>query len=173
MINYTSQNQLSLGNFQHPFEQQLDPENRWVKLAEAVPWDELAAIYSRKLKSNKGRRSVDVRTVIAALIIKYKLNLDDRGTILMIQENVYLQYFCGLPQFTPKRIFDPSLFVDIRKRLGKEEYELLNQLIIAKTAGMKPHASRTKRNRKDAPATHGRLAYMNIREWMPRWLVNK
>ncbi len=31
MINYTSQNQLSLELFKHPFETKLDKENRWVK----------------------------------------------------------------------------------------------------------------------------------------------
>ena len=55
MINYTPQNQISLSLFKHPFEQELDKENRWVKLAALVPWDELAGIYSRKLQSDSGR----------------------------------------------------------------------------------------------------------------------
>lgn len=42
MINYTPQNQLSLSLFKHPFQQELDKENRWVQLAQLVPWDELA-----------------------------------------------------------------------------------------------------------------------------------
>jgi len=90
MINYTPQNQLSLTLFKHPFQQELDKENRWVKLAKLVPWDELANIYSQHLQSGTGRQSVNVRTVIAALIVKHKLNLDDRGTVEMIQENIYL-----------------------------------------------------------------------------------
>lgn len=40
MINYTPQNQLSLGLFKHPFEQELDNENRWLKLDKVVTWDE-------------------------------------------------------------------------------------------------------------------------------------
>jgi hypothetical protein len=46
MINYTPQNQLSLEGFSHPFERDLSGENRWVKLAEVIPWDDLAAVYS-------------------------------------------------------------------------------------------------------------------------------
>jgi hypothetical protein len=99
MIDYTPQSQLSLNMFKHPFERKLDKENRWVKLASLVPWDSLAAVYSRKLDAGSGRKSVNIRTVIAALIVKHKLGLDDR-TIEMIQENIYLQYFCGLPCFT-------------------------------------------------------------------------
>jgi len=37
MINYTPQNQLSLEEFTHPFEQDLDPGNKWVKLAKVIP----------------------------------------------------------------------------------------------------------------------------------------
>ena len=41
MINYTPSNQLTLSGFSHPFDQALSPENRWVKLAKIIPWDEL------------------------------------------------------------------------------------------------------------------------------------
>ena len=144
MINYTPQNQLSLSLFKHPFQQELDKENRWVKLAGLIPWDELASVYSRHLQSDTGRMSVDIRTVIASLIIKHKLRLDDRGTVQMIQENIYLQYFCGLKEFTIKRVFDPSLFVDIRKRLGGEEFDKFNKLVIEKSEQVKPHQARIK-----------------------------
>ncbi len=47
MIDYTPQSQLSLNRFKHPFQPELDKENRWVKLAALIPWDSLAAVYSR------------------------------------------------------------------------------------------------------------------------------
>ncbi len=142
MINYTPQNQLRLDLFKHPFEQELDKENRWVKLARLIPWDSLARIYSQKLQSDSGRLTVDIRTVLAAMIVKHKLRLDDRGTISMIQENIYLQYFCGLKGFTTKKVFDPSLFVNIRKRLGAKEFDTFNKLIIEQSERLKPHQSR-------------------------------
>lgn len=144
MINYTSQNQLSLELFKHPFEQELDKANRWVKLAAVIPWDELAGIYGQKLDPNAGRKSVDIRMVIAALVIKHKLNLDDRGTVQMISENLYIQYFCGMKEFSTKQPFDPSLFVDIRKRLGGKEFDKFNCILIEKSENMKPHQSRVK-----------------------------
>lgn len=148
MINYTPQNQLSLSLFKHPFESELDKENRWVKLAQLIPWDELANVYAQHLHSDTGRLSVDVRTVIAALIVKHMLKLDDRGTVQMIQENIYLQFFCGLKGFTTKPVFDPSLFVDIRKRLGFDEFDAFNRLIIEKSEQLKPHQARIKRKSK-------------------------
>ncbi len=144
MINYTSQNQLSLELFKHPFEQELDKTNRWVKLAAVIPWDELAEIYSQKLDTGSGRKSVDIRMVIAALIVKHKLKLDDRGTVQMISENLYIQYFCGMKVFSTKRPFDPSLFVEIRKRLGGEEFDKFNCILIEKSENIKPHQSRIK-----------------------------
>ncbi len=144
MIKYTPQNQLSLEMFEHPFEKHLDKENRWVKLAALIPWDSLAEVYSQKLKASSGRLTVDLRIVIAAMIVKHKLRLDDRGTVEMIKENIYLQYFCGLKSFTTKRVFDPSLFVDIRKRLGGEEFDKFNKLVIDKSETIKPHQARIK-----------------------------
>lgn len=145
MINYTPQNQLRLEIFCHPFESELDRTNRWVLLADIIPWDDLAAVYCQKLDSVSGRKSVNVRTVIAALIIKHKLNLDDRGTVGMIGENLYMQYFCGLKAFTTKSVFDPSLFVDIRKRMGGAEFDAFNKRVIEASENMKPHQSRIKR----------------------------
>jgi transposase, IS5 family len=148
MIDYTPQSQLRLNMFKHPFRQELDKENRWVKLASLIPWDSIASIYSRKLDAGAGRKSVNIRTVIAALIVKHKLGLDDWGTIEMIQENISLQYFCGLPSFTTQPVFDASLFVDIRKRLGGQEFEAFNQRIIEASEQIKPPQSRIKREQK-------------------------
>lgn len=145
MISYTPQNQLSLDLFEHPFEAALDPKNRWVTLASLIPWDNLASIYCKHLNKNAGRKSVDVRIVIAAIIVKHMLNLDDRGVILAIQENIYLQYFCGLKSFSTKPVFDASLFVDIRERLGHEEFDAFNRLIINKSEDLKDGRSRIRR----------------------------
>lgn len=93
MIKYTPASQLTLEGFSHPFEQSLSPDNRWVKLAKIIPWDALACVYSKSLNSTHGRESIDIRMVIGAIIVKHKLSLDDRGTVAMISENMYLQYF--------------------------------------------------------------------------------
>ena len=147
MIRYTSQKQVKLEFFKHPFNDDLDPDNRWVKLSKVIPWDELANIYSHKLDPNRGRLSVDVRTVLAALIVKHFLKLDDRGVIQMIQENIYLQFFCGLSEFTHKPVFDSSLFVDIRKRLGGNEFDEFNKLVISKFEEVQSQAINKKKTR--------------------------
>lgn len=138
MIKYTPASQLTLDGFSHPFEQSLCPDNRWVKLATIIPWDALASVYSKSLNSTYGRESIDVRMVIGAIIVKHKLGLDDRGTVAMISENMYLQYFCGLTSFQTQEPFHPTVFVDIRKRMGSNDFDLWNALIIKKADDLKP-----------------------------------
>ena len=52
------------------------------------------------------------------MIIKHKLCLSDEETDAQIQENPYQQYFVGLAGYQMEALFDPSLFVEIRKRMG-------------------------------------------------------
>jgi len=42
MIRYRSQKQLSLAEFDWPFQTALEDNNRWVKLSECTPWDAFA-----------------------------------------------------------------------------------------------------------------------------------
>ena len=50
----------------------------------------------------------------------------------MIQENPYMKYFLGFDHFSLKPIFDPSLFVYLRKCVGIDSLDKMNQLIIEK-----------------------------------------
>lgn len=132
MTNYTSQNQLAIFDFRLDFESKLNPKNRWVKLSKLLDWDKLAEVYGKQMSSNMGARGIDARIVIGALIIKHIERKDDRGTIEMIQENPYMQYFLGFDHFTDEPVFNPSLFVHIRKRLGNESFEKMNDVILFK-----------------------------------------
>jgi IS5 family transposase len=116
MINYTSENQLSISEFKTPFETILLTTNRWLALSSQVPWDDVASIYISMMNRNIGRPGLCPRRVLVALIIKHPENLDDSRVIAAIQENVYMQFFVGLKEFSTKPIFDPSLLVEIRKK---------------------------------------------------------
>ncbi|MGI6572726.1 MAG: IS5 family transposase [Fermentimonas sp.] len=136
MFKYRSQKQLSIFDFHTDFESKLDPNNRWVKMAKMLDWDKLAEVYAKNFSPNMGASSIDARIVIGALIIKHLEKKDDRGTIEAIQENPYMQYFLGLDHFTFKPVFDPSLFVHIRKRLGNEAFDAMNQIVISGALGI-------------------------------------
>ncbi len=69
MIRYTSKKQLFLPGFETPFEQNLDPTNRWVKLAEIIPWDAMAEAYHGVMSADQGRPSKSARLILGAVII--------------------------------------------------------------------------------------------------------
>ncbi len=130
MIRYRSEKQLSLAEFDWPFQTALDKNNRWVKMSECIPWDALAEGYYQGLTETQGRPIKDARLVIGAVIIKHKLCLSDRETVAQIQENPYLQYFVGLPGYQMEQPFAPSFFVEIRKRMGQSVFDLFQVAII-------------------------------------------
>ena len=119
--------QLDLGLLRSSLDE-LDKKNRWVALGDLLPWTELEREYNSRLDNQKqGAGNKPARMILGAMIIKHKLNLSDAETIEIIRESPYMQYFCGLHGFTDKPIFDPSLFVTIRKRISEEE---LNKMTV-------------------------------------------
>ena len=130
MIRIHSQTQLTIEGFESPFERVMDKNNRWVKLGACIPWDDLANVYYASFNASTGRPAKEARLVIGAVIIKHKLKLSDEETVAQIQENPYLQYFCGFKGFSIQTPFAPSLFVEIRKRMGIDVFEQLHQAII-------------------------------------------
>lgn len=135
MIKYTSQRQLAIAEFKTPFQANIDKKNRWVKLANILPWDSMANIYYSTMSPNMGAPSIDARIVIGSMIIKHKLKLDDRETIETIRENPYMQYFLGLSQYTYEDVFDRSLFTTLCYRLGADKFDAMSCQIILKSEG--------------------------------------
>jgi len=130
MIRYRSHKQLPLAEFDWPFPTALDENNRWVKLSQCIPWDALAEGYYQSLSVGEGRPAKDARLVIGAVIVKHKLCLSDEETVCQLQENPYLQYFVGLAGYQMKAPFAPSLFVEIRKRMGESVFESFHGSLI-------------------------------------------
>ena len=59
-----------------------------------------------------------------------------------------MQYFIGLKEFTTEPVFDPSLFVEIRKRIGKESFDKLNELLIKSVSWEKDQPAPKKKDKK-------------------------
>jgi hypothetical protein len=128
---YISPTQLTFVGFESPFTRSLKSDNRWVVLAHNIPWDDLASVYQSQLgNGSTGASGINPRVAMGALIIKHKCNLSDRETIQQIQENMYMQYFIGYSSYCEEEPFDPSLFVDIRKRLGVDQVNKINEQIL-------------------------------------------
>ena len=142
--NFVSPSQLVLAGFETPFSQQLRRTNRWVVLADKIPWDDICNIYTRQVGvSRTGRPPISPRIVIGSLIIKHMCNLDDRETVAQIAENMYMQYFLGYSSFNPEPPFDASLFVEFRTRMGLDQINAINERIHALYQGIETEKANT------------------------------
>jgi len=59
-----------------PFGGKLDSENRWLKIAKLIPWNEIECKYKRFF-SERGRPSLDSRLVIGILLLKHMTGFSD------------------------------------------------------------------------------------------------
>ena len=103
----------------------LSKSNRWVKLADHLPWDRIEREYNKRLRnSHNGAGNKPARMVVGALIVKHVEKLSDEKTIQAIQENPYMQYLLGLEKCTEKPVFVPEFFVFGNYRLLIGEFYL-------------------------------------------------
>jgi hypothetical protein len=127
--------QISMTDFNMPLGMMLDPENRWVKKAGAIPWEAIERGYAELFSDSiKGNVAKPLRLALGALLIQTERGISDTETALQIQETPCLQYFCGLPGYTETLPFDPSLMVHFRKRITPEMLGEINEMVIAKAS---------------------------------------
>lgn len=130
-----SDNQIKFSDFGQPVGMKMNPENRWVKKAELIPWDEIEKRYAKLFTNKKGNVAKALRMALGALIIQTEYGFSDEETVLQIQETGYLQFFCGYSAYDDsKPPFDASTMVYFRKRLTPEILGEINELIIKKAS---------------------------------------
>ncbi len=68
-------------SFELPFEGKLSLDNRWVIMADLIPWKEFESEYSSRFSTEMGAPAKSWRMALGALIIKEKLGISDRETV--------------------------------------------------------------------------------------------
>jgi hypothetical protein len=82
--------------------------------------------------------------VIGVLFLKHMTGFSDDEIVKLVNENPYMQVFCGIEYFATEPLMDSSSLSKIRKRLGKkyfaelerETYQVLIERKIIKGKGM-------------------------------------
>lgn len=120
-------------SFEWPENCQLSPENRWVIMANLIPWSEFEAEYAMNFSDERGAPALPFRIALGSLIIKEKLGISDRETVEQIKENPYLQYFVGLKSYSNQAPFDPSMLVHFRERLSVDIINRINEKLFKET----------------------------------------
>lgn len=153
-----------------PFGGKLNENNRWLRISELIPWEELEVDYAKKF-SDMGRPAKNGQLVIGLLLLKHMTGLSDEGVIMTVMENPYMQAFCGFEKFVTTDLVDPSTLTRMRERLGVEffkqleskTYKLLIDRKIIKAKGMLIDATVFPENIK-YPNDVGLLN--DVREWL-------
>lgn len=126
-----SNGQISLSDFQQPMGMRLREDNRWVKKAQSIPWDKIEEKYADLFPSETGNVAKPLQLALGACLIQREYGYSDVETVLQIQENPYLQYFCGYAGYDDSKLpFDASSMVHFRKRLTPEVLAQINEMVI-------------------------------------------
>ena len=124
--------QHSFLDFNQPMGLHMNPNNRWIKMADSIPWDEFEIKYAGLFPSLTGNVAKPLRMALGALIIQTRFQYPDRELVEQITENPYLQYFIGLPGYQEEPPFDASTLVLFRKRITMDMLMEANEYILAK-----------------------------------------
>ena len=134
MYKFDRNHQYSLSDFNQPLGMEMSSDNRWVKKAALIPWNEIEDRYATLFPREVGMPAKPLRTALGSLLIQKEYGYSDRELVEQIKENPYYQYFIGLPGYEYKAPFAPSLLVEFRKRLNEEVLVEINEMIAAYNA---------------------------------------
>jgi len=131
MYRKANPHQLTFENFYLPFGGHLRSDNRWVILADRIPWEHIEHVYGELFTSDEGCPAKSARMAFGALFIKERLGASDRETVEQIKENPYLQYFIGMMEYDDENApFDHSMMTHFRKRFNKDILSDINDWIV-------------------------------------------
>ena len=130
MYKCTDNTQSSFLSFNQPIGLHMNPENRWVKMADAIPWEIFEKKYSRLFQGKNGCVEKPLRLALGSLIIETKYQYSDRELVDQLTENPYYQYFIGLPGYQEESPIDASTLVLFRKRLKMDVIMETNEYML-------------------------------------------
>src|SRR6056297_3947840 len=142
-------NQEKLDGFVNTFNMKLNPENRWIQMSRLVPWKAFEEKYAKCFKKD-GRRAKTAREALGALVVQQLLNLTDRETVEIIQENPYIQYFLGYTEFRLNPTFDASTMVHFRKRISFDMTQEIIEMLYKKMEEEHPQHQENGQNQDDS-----------------------
>ena len=130
MYKTTDSSQSNFLNFNQPLGLSMDPQNRWVKMADSIPWAQFEERYSQLFEGTNGNVAKPLRLALGSLIIQTKYQFADRELVEQLKENPYYQYFIGLPGYQQEEPIDASTLVLFRKRLPIDIIMEANEYIL-------------------------------------------
>ena len=81
MYKFDKNHQFGLADFNQPMGLKMNPENRWIKKAELIPWAEIEERYANLFPSKTGMPAKPLRTALGALLIQKQYGYSDRELV--------------------------------------------------------------------------------------------
>lgn len=131
MYKQADKTQISFLDFNQPMGLHMNPDNRWIQMADKIPWDLFEVKYASLFPSDTGNVAKPLRMALGSLIIQNRFQYPDRELVEQITENPYLQYFIGLPGYQDTPPFDASTLVLFRKRITADMLNEANEYLLA------------------------------------------
>lgn len=99
----------------------------WV-VRQVIPWqktiDKLVTYYDEEL----GRLGINLRVMVAILILQKLRRIGDQAVIDLVKENRYAQYFCNVPDQRLSFFLERSTVVKFRQRIGPKGCKMIESL---------------------------------------------
>ena len=138
-------------NFYLRFGGELDPKNRWIRLARLIPWESYEKDYAGLFPSGRGAPAKPFRMALGALLIKNMKRITDEEVVEELKENPYLQYLVGLEEYQSDAPFDASMMVHFRKRISVETLQEINEKIVKLQMEREEKAKKKRKNKRKSP----------------------
>ena len=148
---YKDNSQINIIEFISPFGE-LDPENRWVKIANMIPWQKYEEEYKSQFCEDNGAPAITFRMAMGTLIIKQQTDHSDSDVLQDILENPYMQFLIGLHEFTKVPPFSVRSITNFRKYISAE---MLNEINNNLFRGNKTQEDTDKNDDNFPPSTGG------------------
>lgn len=74
-------------DFNQPLGLRMNPNNRWIVMADLIPWDIYEKMYADMFPSNTGNVAKPLRLALGCLIIQKRYDLSDRELVEQLTEN--------------------------------------------------------------------------------------
>lgn len=87
MYKPTDRLQPSFLDFNQPMGLKMNPENRWIKMADRIPWDAFETKYASLFPSDTGNVAKPLRMALGALIIQTKFQFVEKSNVKENQDN--------------------------------------------------------------------------------------
>ncbi len=110
---------------------QLNPNHELLKLAKAIPWEQLEAEFSPLFSDGPSRPPLAVRLATGLMILQHVFNVSDERVVEMWVENPYWQAFCGYDFLQWELPVHPTSLTRWRQRIGASGIEKILQASIA------------------------------------------